>query len=138
MLKYNPSKIEHKWQKYWETKKFYNTKDSNPPSHKASDGRGNNFMLLTEFAYPSGNLHMGHWLAFSVPDILARYLKMNGNNVLYPTGFDAFGLPAENAAIQRNINPRDWTEDNIKQMTKQLKSTGATFRSEEHTSELQS
>ena len=116
MSKYNPSKIEKKWQKYWETKKFYHTKDGK-----------NNYMLLTEFAYPSGNLHIGHWLAFSVPDILARYLKMNGHNVLYPTGFDAFGLPAENAAIQRNINPRDWTEDNIKQMTKQLKSIGSTF-----------
>ena len=115
-MKYNPEKIERKWQKYWETKKFYHTKEGK-----------NNYMLLTEFAYPSGNLHIGHWLAFSVPDILARYLKMNGNNVLYPTGFDAFGLPAENAAIQRNINPRDWTEDNIKQMTKQLKSTGAMF-----------
>ncbi len=116
MPKYSPQKIEKKWQRYWETKKFYHTKEGK-----------NNFMLLTEFAYPSGNLHIGHWLAFSVPDILARYLKMNGHNVLYPTGFDAFGLPAENAAIQRNVNPRDWTEDNIKQMTKQLKSTGAMF-----------
>jgi leucyl-tRNA synthetase len=121
MKKYNPSKIEKQWQKYWETKKFYHTLDG-----QAKDG-GNNYMLLTEFAYPSGNLHIGHWLAFSIPDILARYLRMNGKNVLYPTGFDAFGLPAENAAIQRNINPRDWTEDNIKQMTKQLKSTGAMF-----------
>ena len=116
MPKYNPEKIEKKWQRYWEAKKFYHTKEGK-----------NNYMLLTEFAYPSGNLHIGHWLAFSVPDILARYLKMTGHNVLYPTGFDAFGLPAENAAIQRNINPRDWTEDNIKQMTKQLKNTGAMF-----------
>jgi len=114
--KYNPEKIERKWQKHWEAKKFYHTKEGK-----------DNYMLLTEFAYPSGNLHIGHWLAFSVPDILARYLKMNGHNVLYPTGFDAFGLPAENAAIQRNINPRDWTEDNIKQMTKQLRNTGAMF-----------
>ncbi len=136
MAKYNPVKIEKKWQHYWETKKFYNTKDKPPsrnalaspkPSAKRGSASRSNFMLLTEFAYPSGNLHIGHWLAFSVPDILARYLKMNGNNVLYPTGFDAFGLPAENAAIQRNINPRDWTEDNIKQMTKQLKSIGAMF-----------
>lgn len=116
MPRYNPSKMESKWQKYWETKKFYNTKEGK-----------DNYMLLTEFAYPSGNLHIGHWLAFSVPDVLARYQRMNGKNVLYPTGFDAFGLPAENAAIQRNINPRDWTEDNIKQMTKQLKSIGAMF-----------
>lgn len=123
-MKYNPQKIERKWQRYWETKKFYHTK---PRKMTSSSRGGDNFMLLTEFAYPSGNLHIGHWLAFSVPDILARYLKMNGHNVLYPTGFDAFGLPAENAAIQRNINPRDWTEDNIKQMTKQLKSIGAMF-----------
>ena len=115
-MKYNPSKIERKWQRYWESGKFYHIKEGK-----------DNCMLLTEFAYPSGNLHIGHWLAFSIPDILARYLKMNGKNVFYPTGFDAFGLPAENAAIQRNINPRDWTQDNIKQMTKQLKSIGATF-----------
>ncbi len=119
MPNYNPSKIEKKWQKYWETKKLYNT----PDSVKSKE----NYMLLTEFAYPSGNLHIGHWYAFAVPDILARYLKMKGYNVLYPTGFDAFGLPAENAAIQRNINPRDWTKKNIDYMTKQLKSMGATF-----------
>src|SRR3989344_8324515 len=81
-------------------------------------------MLLTEFPYPSGNLHVGHWYAFALPDILARYLKMKGHNVMYPIGFDAFGLPAENAAIQRNINPRDWTEQNIKYMVKQFKSMG--------------
>jgi len=126
-MKYNPNKIENKWQRYWEAKSLYRTKEGNPPSHKASARRGNNFMLLTEFAYPSGNLHIGHWLAFSVPDILARYLRMSGYNVLYPTGFDAFGLPAENAAIQMNVNPRDWTEQNIKYMSKQLKKTGAMF-----------
>ncbi len=115
-MKYNPQKIEKKWQKYWEAKGFYNTKDGE-----------NNFMLLTEFPYTSGNLHMGHWYAYTPPDILGRYLRMNGYNVLYPIGFDAFGLPAENAAIQRNISPSDWTEDNIKNMTKQLKSTGAAF-----------
>jgi len=116
MLKYNPEKIEHKWQRYWETKKFYHTKEGK-----------NNFMLLTEFPYTSGNLHMGHWYAYAPPDMLARYLRMNGKNVLYPIGFDAFGLPAENAAIQRNITPNGWTEDNIKYMTKQLKSIGTTF-----------
>jgi leucyl-tRNA synthetase len=122
VTRYNPSKIEKKWQRYWETKKFYNTKD-NPPA----GGSGENYMLLTEFAYPSGNLHIGHWYAFSIPDILARYLRMNGKNVLYPTGFDAFGLPAENAAIKNNIHPEAWTKKNIAYMTKQLKSMGATF-----------
>ncbi len=119
MSKYNPSKIEKKWQKYWETKKFYNTKD------KFSGKK--NYMLLTEFSYPSGNLHIGHWYAFALPDIKARYLRMNGYNVLYPTGFDAFGLPAENAAIKNNIHPEIWTRKNIAYMTKQLKSMGATF-----------
>lgn len=127
-MKYNPNKIERKWQRFWESGKFYHTKDGNPPSRKASEGKAKeNFMLLTEFPYTSGNLHMGHWYAYAPPDILARYLRMNGKNVLYPIGFDAFGLPAENAAIQRNVSPNDWTEDNIKHMTKQLKSLGATF-----------
>src|SRR3989344_2515838 len=84
-------------------------------------------MLLVEFPYPSGDLHTGHWFAFSVPDIYGRYLRMNGYNVTYPMGFDAFGLPAENAAIQRKIHPGDWTKKNIKAMTKQLQSMGAAF-----------
>src|SRR3989344_6270280 len=118
-MKYSPEKIEKKWQKYWETEKIHNTPD-------AVKGK-NNYMLLTEFPYPSGNLHIGHWYAFSIPDILARYLRMNNKNVLYPIGFDAFGLPAENAAIQRSIHPEKWTKQNIDYMTKQLKSMGATF-----------
>ena len=118
-MKYNPQKIERKWQKYWASKKFYNSKD-------AVAGK-ENFMLLTEFPYPSGNLHIGHWYAFAIPDIYARYLRMNGKNVSYPMGFDAFGLPAENAAIKNNTDPRDWTEKNIAYMTKQLKSMGAVF-----------
>src|SRR3989344_3252543 len=119
MSKYNPNKIERKWQRYWETKKFYNTKDN--------EAGKKNYMLLTEFAYPSGNLHIGHWYAFALPDIKARYLRMNGYNVMYPTGFDAFGLPAENAAIKNNIHQGIWTKKNISYMTKQLKSMGATF-----------
>jgi len=119
MQRYNPSKIEKKWQKYWETKKLYNTKDT--------IARKENKMLLTEFAYPSGNLHIGHWYAFALPDIKARYLRMKGYNVMYPTGFDAFGLPAENAAIKNNIHPEKWTKQNIAHMTKQLKSMGTTF-----------
>ena len=118
-MKYNPQKIEKKWQKYWQNKKLFQTKDT----VKGKE----NFMLLTEFPYPSGNLHIGHWYAFAVPDILARYLKMRGKSVLYPVGFDAFGLPAENAAIKNKINPKKWTEQNIAYMTKQLQSMGATF-----------
>ena len=86
-----------------------------------------NFYLLFEFPYPSGNLHIGHWYAFSVPDILSRYLRMKGKNVMYPIGFDAFGLPAENAAIERNLQPKDWTDQNIAYMSKQLRSMGATL-----------
>ncbi len=119
MTKYNPSKIEKKWQKYWEARKTYVTKDM----VKGKE----NFYLLFEFPYPSGNLHIGHWYAFSVPDILSRYLRMSGKNVMYPIGFDAFGLPAENAAIERNLQPEDWTDQNIAYMTKQLKSMGATL-----------
>lgn len=125
MPKYNPAKIEKKWQKYWETKKFYNTTDK-PPSRVASASRSN-YMLLTEFPYTSGNLHIGHWYTYALTDILARYLRTMGYNLMYPIGFDAFGLPAENAAIQKNISPNTWTEDNIKYMTKQLKSIGTTF-----------
>ena len=119
MIKYNPSKIEKKWQKEWEKEKLYVAKDK-------IKGK-KNFMLLVEFPYPSGDLHIGHWDAFAVPDILARYLRMKGHNVMYPMGFDAFGLPAENAAIQRDINPADWTKQNISYMTEQLKSMGAGF-----------
>lgn len=117
-MKYDPQKIEKKWQKEWEKQELYKTPDS---------GKGENYMLLTEFPYPSGNLHIGHWYAFALPDMRARYLRMKGHNVMYPIGFDAFGLPAENAAIKNKLNPRDWTEQNIAYMTQQLKSMGATF-----------
>jgi len=85
------------------------------------------FYKLVEFPYPSGNLHMGHWYAFSVPDIFARYKTMKGYEVMYPIGFDAFGLPAENAAIKNKLQPADWTKKNIAVMTKQMKSMGTMF-----------
>ncbi|OGN29286.1 MAG: hypothetical protein A3A33_03650 [Candidatus Yanofskybacteria bacterium RIFCSPLOWO2_01_FULL_49_25] len=119
MKKYDPSTIEKKWQKYWETEKLFVTKD-----HVEGE---ENFYKLVEFPYPSGNLHMGHWYSYSVPDIYARYKKMRGYNVLYPFGYDAFGLPAENAAIKNNVQPADWTKKNIATMTKQMKSMGAMF-----------
>jgi leucyl-tRNA synthetase len=116
---YQPEVIEPKWQAFWEKKGL----------HKVSDqvSQKENFYQLVEFAYPSGNLHVGHWYAFAVPDIHARFQKMQGKNVLYPIGFDAFGLPAENAAIKRNLNPRDWTYDNMQHMETQLRSMGAIF-----------
>lgn len=119
MRGYDHQKIEKKWQAFWEKKKIYTTPDKAPGK--------DNFYLLVEFPYPSGNLHVGHWYAFALPDILARYQRMQGKNVLYPIGFDAFGLPAENAAIKNKINPRKWTEKNIEYMTKQIRSMGAFF-----------
>jgi leucyl-tRNA synthetase/predicted alpha/beta hydrolase family esterase len=119
MKSYDHKKIEQKWQKYWASKKLYKTAD-------VVKGK-ENYFLLTEFPYPSGNLHVGHWYAFSIPDILARQMRMAGKNVMYPIGFDAFGLPAENAAIKNKLNPRKWTEKNIAYMTKQLQSMGTSF-----------
>ena len=118
-MKYDHSKIEAKWQKAWQKAKLYSTRDE-------VKGR-ENFYTLVEFPYPSGNLHVGHWYAFSVPDIFARFQRMRGKNVLFPIGFDAFGLPAENAAIQRGLNPGKWTHSNIAYMKKQLGTMGASF-----------
>src|SRR3990167_8143716 len=116
MRGYDHKTIEKKWQKEWEENGLYNTRDK----VKGKD----NFYLLTEFSYPSGNLHVGHWYAFALPDILARALRMRGKNVLFPIGFDAFGLPAENAAIKNKLNPRTWTEENIAYMKDQIRSMG--------------
>ena len=118
-MKYDPSKIESKWQKYWEKEKLHETPDQ-------AKGK-KNFFLLTEFPYTSGDLHTGHWYAFALMDIVSRYLRMSGYNVLYPIGFDSFGLPAENAAIKNNLQPSDWTHQNINNMRKQLRSIGATL-----------
>src|SRR3989344_6557322 len=119
MRSYEHKKIEKDWQKKWEKDTLYKTSDK----AKGKD----NFYLLTEFSYPSGNLRVGHWYAYSVPDILARHMRMKGYNVLYPTGFDAFGLPAENAAIKNKLNPRVWTRENIEYMRKQIRSMGTSF-----------
>ena len=119
MRQYDHRKIEKKWQKEWEAKKAHITKD-------AVKGKKNEY-VLTEFAYPSGNLHVGHWYAFAVPDMYARFRRAQGKNVLYPMGFDAFGLPAENAAIKNKLNPRTWTYANMKHMKSQLNSMGASF-----------
>ncbi len=116
---YNHLEIEKKWQEKWEKDGIYKVKDQ-------VEGK-KNFYQLVEFSYPSGNLHTGHWYAFSVPDIYARYKRMQGYNVLYPMGFDAFGLPAENAAIKQGANPRIWTYEQMEKMRKQLRSMGAMF-----------
>jgi leucyl-tRNA synthetase len=115
---YKPQEIEPKWQKKWEEDKLYRAVvDPERPKHYA----------LTMFPYPSGDLHIGHWYAMAPSDVRARYMRMRGYNVLFPMGFDAFGLPAENAAIQRGIHPFKWTMSNIERMRRQLKSMGAMF-----------
>jgi leucyl-tRNA synthetase len=115
---YNPQSIEPKWQKKWEADGLYHS-DINPqrPKHYA----------LTMLPYPSGDLHIGHWYAMTPSDARARFMRMCGYNVLFPIGFDAFGLPAENAAIQRNVHPKEWTYKNIENMRRQLRSMGAMF-----------
>ncbi len=119
MKQYNSTEIEKKWQQYWAENNIYKV-DNNIEGKE-------NFYALSEFAYPSGNLHVGHWYAFVLPDIYARFKRMNGYNVLYPIGFDAFGLPAENAAIKRGLDPRKWTYENLDYMRGQLRSMGASF-----------
>lgn len=116
---YNHKEIEQKWQAVWENERLYRTKDQVPGKE--------NFYTLVEFPYPSGDLHVGHWSAFAVPDIFARMKRMQGYNVLYPIGFDAFGLPAENAAIKHGADPAKWTQENINRMRGQLKQMGNMF-----------
>ena len=115
---YDPAAIEPKWQEQWEADGLYRAKvDWDRPKHYA----------LTMLPYPSGDLHIGHWFAMTPSDARARFMRMRGYNVLFPMGFDAFGLPAENAAIQRNIHPKTWTYANIERMRRQLRSMGAMF-----------
>ncbi len=115
---YVPQEVEPKWQQRWEEDGLYRAEvDPDQPKHYA----------LTMLPYPSGDLHIGHWYAMAPSDVRARYMRMQGYNVLFPMGYDAFGLPAENAAIQRDIHPHTWTMDNIKNMRRQLKTMGAMF-----------
>ncbi|MEM8860973.1 MAG: leucine--tRNA ligase, partial [Chloroflexota bacterium] len=118
MSDYNPQEIEAKWQEKWEETGLYrSTVDWEKPKHYA----------MTMLPYPSGDLHIGHWVAMTPSDARARYMRMKGFNVLFPMGFDAFGLPAENAAVQRNIHPWKWTYANMERMRNQLKSMGTMF-----------
>jgi leucyl-tRNA synthetase len=118
-MQYNHKEIEKKWQGVWDEKGVYKTADQKAGAE--------NEYILVEFPYPSGDLHVGHWYAFAITDIYAKYRRMLGKNVLFPVGFDAFGLPAENAAIKNNLNPREWTFSNIEFMKTQMKRMGASF-----------
>jgi len=119
MEQYDHKNIEKKWQKEWDKQGLYKVEDK-------VEGK-ENYYTLVEFTYPSGNLHVGHWYAFAVPDIFARYKRMQGFNVLYPMGFDAFGLPAENAAIKQGADPKVWTYEQMDKMREQFRSMGAMF-----------
>ncbi len=120
---YDHRQIEVDTQALWEAAELY-TSDL---SANELDDKNDPYYLLVEFPYPSGDLHTGHWYAYAMPDIYARYLRMVGKNVLFPFGFDSFGLPAENAAIKRGLDPKKWTYENIDSMRKQVKSMGTSF-----------
>jgi leucyl-tRNA synthetase len=117
-LRFNPVEIDRKWQERWAKDDLYRV-DDNDSRPKWYD--------LTMYPYPSGDLHIGHWYAMAPSDCHARFRRMQGYNVLHPIGFDAFGLPAENAAISRGIHPYNWTMSNIENMRGQLRSIGAIY-----------
>ena len=115
--RYQHESIEKKWQERWESDALFRTSSDNKKKWYA----------LTMFPYPSGDLHTGHWYAMAPSDVSARLKRMQGHNVLFPIGFDSFGLPAENAAIKQNVDPRTWTYNNIERMHGQLRAMGASF-----------
>ena len=117
-LRYNPRKIDRKWQERWEKDGIYKVRDDDPRPK---------WYELTMYPYPSGDLHIGHWYAMAPADCHARFRRMQGYNVLHPMGFDAFGLPAENAAFRHGVHPYTWTMGNIERMRAQLRSMGVIY-----------
>ncbi|MBP9943956.1 MAG: class I tRNA ligase family protein, partial [Desulfomicrobium sp.] len=118
MRHYDFKQIEEKWQKVWDEKACFRTDMSRD---------GEKYYVLEMFPYPSGRIHMGHVRNYSIGDVVARYKRMQGFNVLHPMGWDAFGLPAENAAIKNNTHPAKWTYENIAYMRTQLRRLGYSY-----------
>jgi leucyl-tRNA synthetase len=118
MVEYNPKKIEEKWQLKWEKDKIFEVKE---------DPKKKKYYVLEMYPYPSGKLHMGHLRNYTIGDCFARFKRMNGFNVLYPMGYDSFGMPAENAAIDHGANPEEWTNRNIETMKKQQQRIGLSY-----------
>ena len=116
--RYHPREIEEKWQKIWDNQKFFKVTE---------DPKKEKYYLLEMFPYPSGKIHMGHVRNYSIGDVVARYKKMRGFNVLHPMAWDAFGMPAENAAIEHGVHPAKWTYENIDYMRNQLKRMGFSY-----------
>ncbi|MDE0847458.1 MAG: leucine--tRNA ligase [Nitrospinaceae bacterium] len=118
MIPYDPNSIEAKWQAYWEEHKTFKVE---------VDSAKKKYYLLEMFPYPSGRIHMGHVRNYTIGDTLARFKRMQGYNVLHPLGWDAFGMPAENAAIKNKSHPAQWTFENIRTMRKQIKALGLSY-----------
>ncbi|MBN1277298.1 MAG: leucine--tRNA ligase [Deltaproteobacteria bacterium] len=117
-MKYEPQKLETKWQAFWQREGLFEV---------AEDPQREKYYLLEMFPYPSGRIHMGHVRNYTIGDVVARYKRMLGKNVLHPMGWDAFGMPAENAAIENSTHPAKWTYDNIEAMKEQLKKMGFSY-----------
>ena len=116
--RYDHGVVEGKWRDHWNTDRLYKVRDDDPKPK---------WYELTMYPYPSGDIHIGHWYVLAPSDAHARFRRMQGYNVLHPMGFDAFGLPAENAAIRHGIHPYRWTMDNIDNMRRQLRTMGTIY-----------
>ena len=116
--KFDHRNIEPKWQKYWQERQLFKT---------SADKARKKFYCLEMFPYPSGKIHMGHVRNYSIGDVIARYKRMQGYNVLHPMGWDSFGMPAENAAIKHGVHPSKWTYENISSMKVQLNKLGLSY-----------